>query len=157
AGARALRRGDSPDGAGRAGGECLRERVEVTSARGDGRAPQARVAPLRLDAHAGDVRDVPRDLRRWAHLSGREGQGHEDDVRADRLRPLRVPGGMVGTGAGPTAMAWRINGASDRTYAWTTSSRTPASVTNMTTGALTGRKGEKRPGSAQVRAGGWSA
>src|SRR5207244_6741470 len=141
AGARALRRGDSPDGAGRAGGECLRERVEVTSARGDGRAPQERVPPLRLDAHAGDVRDVPRELRGRAHLSGREGQGHENDVRADRLRPLRVPGGMVGTGAGPIGLAWRINGTSARRYAWTTSSRTPASVTNMTTGAMTARNG----------------
>src|SRR5438876_10834766 len=139
--ARAALEGDSADRLGGARADRLRERVELRSARGDGRAPQDRVPPLRLDAHAGDVRDVPRDLRGRAQLSGREGQGHEDDVRADRLRPLRVPGGMVGTGAGPTAMAWRINGASARRYAWTTSSRAPASVTNMTTGAMTARNG----------------
>src|SRR5437667_2963224 len=139
--ARAALEGDSADRPRRARADRLRERVELRSARGDGRAPQGLVPPLRLDAHAGDVRDVPRDLRRRARLSGREGQGHEDDVRADRLRPLRVPGGMVGTGTGPTAMAWRIDGASARRYAWTTSSRAPASVTNMTTGAMTARNG----------------
>src|SRR2546428_14159583 len=99
--------------------------MELRSARGHERAPQDRVPTLRLDAHAGDVRDVPWDLRGRAHLSRREGQGHEDAVRADRFRPLRVTSGVVGSGSGPAAMTLRMIGAIVSRYARSTSPRPP--------------------------------
>src|SRR2546422_962978 len=110
--------------------------MELRPARGHHGAPQDRVPALRLDAHAGDVRDVPWYLGGGAHLPRGEGQGHKAAVRGAGFRPLRVPSGMVESVSGPAAMTWRLIGACVRRYAWSPSSRTPASVTNMTTGAM---------------------